>query len=145
LEASLLVPGGKIFAVERHPERAAQIAANRDRYGAANLEVMCAPAPVCMAQLPDPDRVFVGGGGPEIDAIIQEALRRLAPEGRVVVTAALLETLSTARQTLEQAGWEVEVVQVQVSRSHPLAGGKALQALNPVWIITGWLKGEPAS
>jgi hypothetical protein len=24
-----------------------------------------------------------------------------------------------------------------VSRSHPLAGGMALKALNPVWIITG--------
>ena len=145
LEASLLVPGGKIFAVERHPERAAQIAANRDQFGVDNLEVVCAPAPVGLAPLPDPHRVFVGGGGPEIGAIIQEAVRRLGPEGRVVVTAALLETLETARNALEQAGWEVEVVQLQVSRSHPLAGGTALQALNPVWIVTGYLKGEPAS
>ena len=62
----------------------------------------------------------------------------------MVVTAALLETLETARTVLEQAGWEVEVVQLQVSRSHPLAGGTALQALNPVWIVTGYLRGEPA-
>ena len=142
LEASLLVPGGKIFAVERHPERAAQIAANRDRYRVDNLAVVCAPAPVGLATLPDPHRVFVGGGGPEIGAIIQEALRRLAPEGRVVVTAALLETLNAAQNALEQAGWEVEVVQVQVSRSHPLAGGTALQALNPVWIVTGFSPGR---
>jgi precorrin-6Y C5,15-methyltransferase (decarboxylating) len=138
LEASLLIPGGKIFAVERHPGRAAQIAANRDHFGVNNLEVVCAPAPVCLANLPTPHRIFVGGGGPEVEAIIQEAVRRLAPEGRVVVTAALLETLTTARTTLEQAGWEVEVVQLQVNRSHPLAGGTALQALNPVWIVTGY-------
>ena len=140
LEASLLVPGGKIFAVERHPERAAQIAANRDRYGVGNLEIVCAPAPVGLAPLPTPHRVFVGGGGPEIGAIIQEAMRRLAPEGRVVVSAALLETLAAAQNSLQQAGWEVEVVQLQVSRSHPLAGGTALQALNPVWIVTGYLR-----
>ena len=79
----------------------------------------------------------------EVGAIIQEAMRRLAPEGRVVVTAVILETLETARTVLEQAGWEVEVVQVQVSRSYPLAGGTALQALNPVWVITGWLRGGP--
>jgi precorrin-6Y C5,15-methyltransferase (decarboxylating) len=85
----------------------------------------------------------VGGGGPEVGAIIQEAVRRLGPEGRVVVTAALLETLAAARTALDEAGWEVEVVQLQVSRSHPLAGGTALQALNPVWIVTGWLRGEP--
>jgi precorrin-6B C5,15-methyltransferase / cobalt-precorrin-6B C5,C15-methyltransferase len=138
LEASLLLPGGKIFAVERHPERAVQIAANREKFGVHNLEIVCAPAPVCLAQLPDPHRVFVGGGGPEVGAIIQEAVRRLAPEGRIVITAALLESLATSRHALEQAGWEVEVVQLQVSRSHPLAGGMALQALNPVWIITGF-------
>jgi precorrin-6B C5,15-methyltransferase / cobalt-precorrin-6B C5,C15-methyltransferase len=143
LEASLLIPGGKIFAVERHPERAVQIAANRDKFGVHNLEVVCAPAPLCLAPLPDPQRVFVGGGGPEVGAIIQEAVRRLGPEGRVVVTAALLETLATARTALEQAGWEVEVVQLQVSRSHDLAGGTALQALNPVWIVTGFLRGDP--
>ncbi|MGO9578731.1 MAG: precorrin-6y C5,15-methyltransferase (decarboxylating) subunit CbiE [Desulfobaccales bacterium] len=143
LEASLLIPGGKIFAVERHPERAAQIAANRDKFGVDNLEVVRVPAPVGLAPLPDPQRVFVGGGGPEAGAIIQEAVRRLGPEGRVVVTAALLETLAAARTALEEAGWEVEVVQLQVSRSHDLAGGTALQALNPVWIVTGWLRGGP--
>ena len=124
--------------MERHPERAAQIAANRDHFGVDNLEVVCASAPLGLAPLRDPHRVFVGGGGPEIGAIIQEAVRRLGPEGRVVVTAALLETLEAARTALEQAGWEVEVVQVQVSRSYPLAGGTALQALNPVWIVTGY-------
>ena len=143
LEASLLIPGGKILAVERHPERAAQIAANRDKYGVDNLEVVCGGAPESLALLPDPQRVFVGGGGQAVGAIVQEAVRRLAPEGRVVVSAALLETLAAARTVLEEAGWEVEVVQLQVSRSHPLAGGSALQALNPVWIITGFLRGGP--
>jgi precorrin-6Y C5,15-methyltransferase (decarboxylating) len=143
LEASLLTPGGKIFAVERHPERAAQIAANRNRFGVADLEVVCGQAPECLKDLPDPQRVFVGGGGPRVDAIIQEALRCLGPEGRVVVTAALLETLEAVRTLLEQAGWEVEVVQLQVNRSHPLAGGMAFKALNPVWIITGWLREGP--
>jgi precorrin-6B C5,15-methyltransferase / cobalt-precorrin-6B C5,C15-methyltransferase len=137
LEASLLVPGGKVFAVERHPERAAQITANRDKFGVSNLEVICAAAPGSLANLPDPQRVFVGGGGPEVGAIAKEALRRLIPGGRLVVTAALLETLETVRQVLQEAGWDVEVVQLQVSRSHSLAGGTALQALNPVWIITG--------
>lgn len=145
LEASLLVPGGKIYALERHPERAAQITANRDKFGVYNLEVVCAPAPVGLTQLPDPQRVFVGGGGPEVGAIIREVIRRLTTGGRVVITAALLETLEAARNALAEASWEVEVVQLQVSRSHPLAGGTALQALHPVWIISGYAKERPAS
>jgi precorrin-6Y C5,15-methyltransferase (decarboxylating) len=137
LEAALLLPGGKIFAVERQPERAAQIAANRDRFGVLNLEVVCGRAPECLADLPAPHRVFVGGGGDRVGVIVQEAMGRLAPGGRVVITAARLETLEAARTVLEEAGWDVEVVQLQVSRSHPLAEGTALKALNPVWIITG--------
>jgi len=145
LEASLLIPGGRVLAVERDPERAAQIAANRDRFGAPHLEVVCGQAPECLAGLPLPHRVFVGGGGRAVAAIVQEAMRRLAPPGRVVVTAALLDTLDTVRATLAAAGWQVEVVQLQVSRSRPLAGGTLLQALNPVWIITGLPREEPAT
>jgi precorrin-6Y C5,15-methyltransferase (decarboxylating) len=143
LEASLLLPGGRIVAVERQPERAAQIAANRDTFGVHNLEVVCGSAPECLAKLPDPQRVFVGGGGSLVAAIVQAAVRRLPPEGRVVIIAALLETLAAARDALAQAGWDTEVVQLQVSRSRPLAGGISMQALNPVWIITGWLRGGP--
>ena len=143
LEASLLLPGGKIYAVERQPERAAQIAANRDKFGAHSLEVVCGEAPECLGKLPEPQRVFVGGGGPAVGAIVAEAVRRLGSDGRIVITAALLETLAAARAALAEAGWEAEVVQLQVSRSHPLAGGTSMQALNPVWIVTGCVKGGP--
>ena len=137
LEASLLMPGGKILAVEQDPARAAQITANRDKFGVKNLEVLSARAPECLADLPDPQRVFVGGGGEDLGAILKEVIRRLGQDGKVVLTASRLETLETAKGVLEQGGWPVEVTQIQVSRSRPLAGGSYLQALNPVWIVTG--------
>lgn len=140
LEASLLMPGGRIFAVEQDSERAAQIEANRDKFGVAALTVVYGQAPEGLAGLPAPQRVFVGGGGADLGAILQAAMSRLGREGRVVLTATLLETMETARQVLEDAGWEMEVIQLQVSRSRPLAQGAYLQALNPVWIITGFLR-----
>ena len=138
LEASLLLPGGRIIAVEQDRERAAQIRANADKFGVRHLEVVCGRAPECLASLPDPQRVFIGGGGPDLAEILQTVLGRLGRGGRVVLTAALLETLETARSVLAQAGWEVEVTQLQVSRSRPLAGSIFMQALNPVWIVTGY-------
>ena len=87
-------PGGRFLRWSATPSGPPRLPPTGTRYGVDNLEVVCAPAPVCLAPLPDPHRVFVGGGGPEVGAIIQEAVRRLAPEGRVVVTAALLETLA---------------------------------------------------
>ncbi len=142
LEASLLLPGGGIMAVERDPERAAQIKANREKFGVRNLTVVVGEAPECLADLPTPQRVFVGGGGARLGGILGQAMARLAPGGRVVLTAARLETLETARLLVSQAGWETEVVQLQVNRVRPLGGGSYLKALNPVWIVAGVKPGE---
>jgi len=138
LEASLLLPGGCIIAVEQEPERAAQIRANAAKFGVANLEVVCGRAPECLATLPAPQRVFIGGGGQDLGDILAQVMERLAEGGRVVLTAALLETLETARSVLAQAGWHIEITHLQVSRSRPLGEGIYLQALNPVWIISGY-------
>ena len=142
LEATLLLPGGRVCAVEENPERAAQMRLNRDRFGVTNLEVVSGQAPECLMGLPDPDRVFVGGGGQNLEDILTAALLRLKPGGRVVVTATLLETLELARAMLFRLAAEVEVVQLQVSRDRPLGPGAYLQALNPVWIISGAAPGK---
>jgi precorrin-6Y C5,15-methyltransferase (decarboxylating) len=144
LEASLLAPGGRIFAVEQEPARAAQIRTNRDKFAVPNLEVVCGRAPGCLAALPRPDRVFVGGGGQDLEEILQVVIDRLATGGRVVLNVTLLDTLETARRVFARAGWEAEVTQLQVSRSRPLAAGIFLQALNPVWIVTGEPGGDHA-
>jgi precorrin-6B C5,15-methyltransferase / cobalt-precorrin-6B C5,C15-methyltransferase len=144
LEASLLLPGGRVLAVEKHPERLQQITANMSRYQVSNMEVVCGAAPACLADLPRPDRVFIGGGGSRLSQILEAVLPRLQPHGRVVVAATLLATLQTASDVIQSQGWEIEICQVQVSRSRPLGGSAYLQALNPVWIIAAAPK-EPTS
>jgi precorrin-6Y C5,15-methyltransferase (decarboxylating) len=138
LEASLLLPGGRIIAVEQNPERAGQIKANREKFGVGNLEVVCGRAPECLAGLPAPQRVFIGGGGRDLRDILKDAMARLDRGGKVVLTAALLETLETARGILSEAGWSIDVVHLQVSRSQPLGEGTYMQALNPVWIVAAY-------
>lgn len=137
LEASLLLAGGSIVAVERDPDRVAMIEANRRRLGVANLEVVRAELPQGLQDLADPDRVFIGGGGAALGDIINSALGRLRPSGVLVVAAVRLEALEDARAALAQAGLAAEVTQVQISRGAPLGGGSFLKALNPVWLIKG--------
>lgn len=136
MEASLLLQGGHVWAIEQQPERAQQIRANQRLFGVGNLTVICGEAPACLHDLPAPDRVFVGGGGRHLVDILAVVQTRLKSGGRLVLTAALLASLHAAHDYLQAAGWQVEVCQIQVSRSRPLAGSLYLQALNPVWIIT---------
>jgi precorrin-6Y C5,15-methyltransferase (decarboxylating) len=142
IEASRFVGSGQIVAVEKDPQRAAQIDANAKRFGVRNLKIVQAVLPNRLKRLPRPDRVFIGGGGRDLPAIISEAVRHLRPNGVVVVNAVLLQNVHDAAAALRRLGFATEIVQVQISRSEQMPWGERLEALNPVWIITGRRKAE---
>lgn len=137
LEASLLMPGGRIVALEQKPGRVAMIKANRRKFGVGMLEIVRGTAPAALRDLPDPHRVFVGGGGRDLADIIQNAAERLQPGGIIVVNAVLLESMATARASLRQAGLALDQALVQISHGSPVAGQTMMKALNPVWLLRG--------
>jgi precorrin-6Y C5,15-methyltransferase (decarboxylating) len=142
IEASLLMPGGRLWAVEKKPERVAQIKANRRRYGVTNLEVVQAELPAGLEALPDPDRVFIGGSGRALRDTIDRVCRRMRESGIVVVNTVLFDSLNDTLARLKAHGLATDVLQIQIGRSRPLAGSDRLEALNPVWVIRGIKQGE---
>ena len=137
LEAGLLVRGGEIIAVEKDPERVSQIKANREKFGMALLRVVQGEMPEALPELPAPDRVFIGGGGDRLGEIIATAAKRMPDGGVMAATVVRLSSLELARQAMAEAGLEVTVDLVQVSRSAPLTGDIYLKPLNPVYVVTG--------
>jgi len=134
-EAGALVRQGRIAAVEKNPDRVSHIKHNLASCGVVNAQVVLADLPDGLSQLPDPDRVFIGGGGKNLATIVAETVTRLRPGGRVMVSAVMLESVHTAVHALENAGLEPEVTMIQVSRGRRIAGNQRLEALNPVWLI----------
>jgi precorrin-6Y C5,15-methyltransferase (decarboxylating) len=127
IEIVALAPALRVFAVEQHAADAARIADNARTYGVA-IDVVHGTAPDALDALPDPDRVFVGGGGaPVLDA----ALARLRPGGRVVATFAALDRAAAAYERLGN------LAEISVARGKPLAGGVRLDAENPVFVVWG--------
>jgi len=126
-EAASLAPGLRVFAVEREPEAVEQIRRNAAGTGVAVVE---GEAPAALAELPDPDRAFVGGGGTDV---LDAVLARVRPGGTVVATYAVL---SSALGAAERLG---SLVQLQVSRGVPIGpdGQLRLQAENPVFVVWG--------
>lgn len=137
IEASVLLGKGRVVAVEQKLERVAQIRENALRYSVWNLEVVQAKLPDGLAELPEPDRIFIGGGGRDLEITIGYAMQRLRPGGIIVVNVVLLDSLSAAIAVMEKAGTAVEVVQMQVSRDKPMPWSRRFEAENPVWIVRG--------
>ncbi|MGD9135426.1 MAG: precorrin-6y C5,15-methyltransferase (decarboxylating) subunit CbiE [Desulfobacterales bacterium] len=142
IEASLLVPSGKVFALEKNPARVRQIEINKARFGAENLDIRQTVLPEGLESLPQPDRIFIGGGGRDLAKIIRAAIVFLKPDGLVVVNTVLIQNIQTASETLRALGFSVQMIQVQISRSRPMPWGDRLDAGNPVWIISGMRKSE---
>lgn len=138
LEASALAHEGCVMSIERDAGRALCIKENRRRFGAANLEIFTGEAPQCLHQLPQPDRIFVGGGlnGDAGEDILATLAKALAPQGRLVISCVLLGSLQVALNFLQQNQWPVNVSTVQASHSSPLAGDLRLNALNPVFLVS---------
>ena len=138
VEAGLIIKKGKIIAVEKNPKRVAQIKNNQKKFGVGNLEVLQAELPEGLDKLPRPDRVFIGGGGRQLKSIVTAAAQYLKPGGVMVVNTVLIPNVETARVTLDSLDFNTEIIQIQISRSRPMPWAERLEALNPVWIISGF-------
>jgi precorrin-6Y C5,15-methyltransferase (decarboxylating) len=137
VEAGLFVTRGEICSVEQNSARIQDIHTNRSRFGIGNMRIVQARLPEGLDDLPDPDRVFIGGGGKSLDAIIRAAAERLKPSGILVINTVLVDNLAVAMQSLEALAWETDMVQIQVNRAKAMPFSQRLEAVNPVWIITG--------
>ncbi len=135
LEAANLCPGLRVYAVERESEQINYLRENRVGLDLLNVKIVEGSAPEALKDLPPPDRVFIGGSGGRLRAIIDFIAR--TESVRVVINATTLETLHEATECLEKAGFAVETSEISVSRTKSLAGKKHMSALNPVFIISG--------
>jgi len=136
LEALRLCPGLALWAVERRSGGADLIRANAERLGLRPTAVLEGEALALLPQLPDPDRVLIGGGR-DRPQLLQAVLQRLRPGGVVVLPLATLEPLAGLRPLLEAADLQISLTQLQISRGVPLAEGTRLAPLNPVLVLRG--------
>lgn len=138
IEASNLIPNGKLFAIEKNSQYVAFLKQNLDKFCARNVKLIEAFAPDGLDDLPDPDRVFIGGAGGNLEEIIEQVDRRIKSDGIIVINAVTLDTLTKSIEALEYHGYQVEVACINVSRTRPLTEFKLFDAHTPVYIVTAW-------
>ena len=126
--------GAAAIGVDRDPDAVALTQRNAAAHGVP-VRTVAGPAPAVLAGLPDPDAVFVGGGGADLEAILDACAARV--RRAIVVTLALIERAGPVLGRLAAAGLEADGTLVQASRLRPLSGGHRLAAENPVVVLCG--------
>ncbi|MGC9196413.1 MAG: precorrin-6y C5,15-methyltransferase (decarboxylating) subunit CbiE [Syntrophobacteraceae bacterium] len=136
IEAARIARLKQVFAIEKDPSRFAKLVQNIEKFEAFRVKAICAKASEAMGELASPDRVFIGGGGSDLGAILKGVHKRLKENGLIVQTAVLFETLEEAARFWKEHGFRVSIVQLQVNRSVPTGNDVRLEALNPVFILS---------
>jgi len=127
--------GGRASAVELKPTRAANIARNIKDFGLSHLMHVNEGASLDAIQhLPDPDAVFIGGGG---NAALFEALfARLHKGTRIVANGVTLETEVLLTQM--QAAKGGNLLRIELATADPLGRMRGWKPARPVvqWSVT---------
>ena len=140
LEAAALRPDLSIHGIEWNPERCAMIERNRLSMGIANYtlhpgDALSVIRASCGGILPDPDRVFIGGGGKDLPALLTACRNRLRSNGLIVVSAVTLESF---RALLSWApDHRASLCRIDIANERPLAKtSHHLTPQNTIYVFT---------
>ncbi len=135
VEIARQIPYGAVYAIERHQEALSLLRENRSRFGVPNLHIISGSAPQALAQLPAPDRVFLGGTGGGMELILSALLDK-NPKVRVVLNAVTLETLTHSMKALQTLGFhDPDILQLSVAKAKQVGGYHMMQGQNPIYIL----------
>ena len=138
VEAGRIAHRGCVYAIDKDAGSADLLHDNVARYGEGRVSVVIGAAPDALADLPDPDAAFIGGGGAAVPEILDTVLRRLRSPGRVVANFAAMERANDTYRALRDAGMAPEMTVVSAARGRELPDGALrLEAMNPVFIVWG--------
>lgn len=138
IEIARLCPTSKVFAIEKTSMGSSLIAKNSKRFQVNNLTNINGKAPEELDKLPQPDRIFIGGSGGNLLDILNVCQQQLLPTGIMVMAFATIEHYYQAVNYITNNSWQYRLLQLQISRSTPIAHLTRFTPLNPVTIITAW-------
>jgi len=116
----------KVVAIEHHDERFRCLEANRDKFGVVgNLTAVQGRAPETLAELPDPDKIFIGGSDGSLAELLAFCWAKLPKRGLLVASAVTEQSKQQLLEFYHQREMlrdsDNETLQVAVSHGKALA------------------------
>ncbi|MGO4886981.1 precorrin-6y C5,15-methyltransferase (decarboxylating) subunit CbiE [Anaerobacillus sp. MEB173] len=140
IEAARISRDGAVFAIEKNEADLENCLKNSKKFR-TDITAIQGKAPERLEEFPDPDAIFIGGTGGNMKELLQVCCSRLKQDGRIVLNAVTIETLSEALQTFKELGFQTTVTQANIARSKPILHMNRFESLNPIYMICAH-KGE---
>ncbi len=136
IEIARLCPTSQVYAIEKTAVGISLIEANCQRFQVTNIFNIHGKACEKLLNLPMPDRIFIGGTSGNLLEILDICQDKLNNDGIIVIALATLENLQVSINWFKSHNWSYSLLQLQISRSIPIANLTRFTPLNPVTIIT---------
>jgi precorrin-6Y C5,15-methyltransferase (decarboxylating) len=135
IEAARIARLGEVYAIEKNEADLENCKQNTVKFR-TDITAVLGRAPQGLEAFPDPNAIFIGGTGGEMQELLQLCCSRLQADGVIVLNAATIETLYEANKAFAAQGFQTQITLLQVSRSKPILDMNRFEGLNPVYIIT---------
>lgn len=140
IEMSRLAYEGKVYAVEKNPLAIELIKKNIHNFNAENIELIFAKAPEGLEHILEADKIFIGGSGGELNAVM-DIIFASQKHPTIVISAITLETVAQITDILKKAkeyDYDTEVTAINVSKSKEVGPYNMMIAQNMVFIAKLW-------
>lgn len=135
IQIAKICKNGKVIAVEKDEEALEAIKQNKEKFKADNLEIISAEAMEIEPNITGEfDAIFVGGSGGNIVDIIEAYGSKLRKDKNIVLNFITIKNMYKAMEVLKTLNYEVECVQLQVSKTK--GQSYMLMAGNPIFVIS---------
>lgn len=136
IQAAVFASRGLVFAIDKNKSAIELVKRNMAKFGLTNIRIRQGAAPEALGPT-RADAVFIGGSDGNLEEILEASLALLKPDGRIVVTAVTMETLTKAWKVLEaRSGLRVEVLSAAIAKTSTMGRFHVWKAQNPVYIFT---------
>lgn len=126
----------KVYSIDFDDNAISLIEQNKTKFNLNNIEIINGTAPEILESLQSPDRVFIGGSNKNIKNIIKAVSIKNC--NRIVINSILLETLNQALETLNQLNYNVDIVQVSISKLKQINSSHMFISQNPIFVLTAF-------
>ncbi|WP_296878004.1 precorrin-6Y C5,15-methyltransferase (decarboxylating) subunit CbiT [uncultured Methanobrevibacter sp.] len=127
----------EVISIDTNPEAIEITKKNLEKFGLGdNVTLINDNGANALKDIDNIDIAIVGGSGRELENILDIIDSKLNSEGRVIITAILVDTKIEAVNKLKELNYNPKIMEVNISNGRVLDRGVMMISENPIAIIT---------